>query len=103
MTTPDAPNDVARQLQPMQIEQDPVLAAPLDPAQQSLAEALRVSFGILKVAMLALLVAYAFSGTFSVGSNEVALRLRFGEYVGSPGSGCSNVAPISPPRSRSSR
>jgi len=85
MTTPDAPNDVARQLQPMQIEQDPGLATPLDPAQQSLAEALRVSFGILKVAMLALLVAYAFSGTFSVGSNEVALRLRFGEYVGSPG------------------
>ena len=31
----------------------------LDPAQQSLAEALRVSFAILKLAMLALLVAYA--------------------------------------------
>jgi regulator of protease activity HflC (stomatin/prohibitin superfamily) len=57
----------------------------LDPAQQSLAEALRVSFGILKLAMFALLVAYAFSGTFSVGSNEVALRLRFGDYVGDPG------------------
>jgi chemotaxis protein histidine kinase CheA len=56
-----------------------------DPAQQSLAEALQVSFAILKVAMLALLVAYAFSGTFSVGSNEVALRLRFGDYVGAPG------------------
>jgi hypothetical protein len=35
--------------------------------------------------MLAMLVAYAFSGTFSVGSNEVALRLRFGDYVGQPG------------------
>lgn len=57
----------------------------LDPAQQSLAEALRVSFAILKLAMLALLVAYAFSGTFSVGSNEVAVRLRFGDYVGDPG------------------
>ena len=57
----------------------------LDPAQQSLAEALRVRFTILKLAMLALLVAYAFSGTFSVGSNEVALRLRFGDYVGDPG------------------
>jgi membrane protease subunit HflK len=56
-----------------------------DPAQQSLAEALRLCFGILKIAMLALLVAYLFSGTFSVGSNEVALRLRFGEYVGDPG------------------
>lgn len=59
--------------------------SPVDPAQQSLAEALRVSFAILKVAMLALLVGYAFSGTFSVGSNEVALRLRFGDYVGDPG------------------
>lgn len=58
----------------------------LDPAQQSLAEALRVSFTILKIAMAGLLIAYAFSGTFSVGSNEVALRLRFGDYVGDPGS-----------------
>jgi len=57
----------------------------LDPAQQSLADALRVSFGILKAAMFALLVAYALSGMFSVGSNEVALRLRFGDYVGAPG------------------
>ncbi|NBW95457.1 MAG: hypothetical protein EBR28_01675 [Planctomycetia bacterium] len=61
------------------------LSQPLDPAQQSLAEALRVSFSILKVAMFAALVAYALSGTFSVGSNEVAVRLRFGEYVGRPG------------------
>ena len=44
-----------------------------------------MSFTILKLAMIALLVAYAFSGTFSVGSNEVALRLRFGDYVGDPG------------------
>lgn len=67
---------------------DPTLEAPpaLDPAQQSLAEALRVSFAILKLAMLGLLIVYAFSGTFSVGSNEVALRLRFGDYVGDPGS-----------------
>ena len=59
--------------------------APADAAQQSLAEALKVSFTILKLAMAALLVAYALSGTFSVGSNEVALRLRFGDYVGAPG------------------
>jgi len=61
------------------------LPAAGDAAQQSLAEALKVSFTILKLAMAALLVAYAFSGTFSVGSNEVALRLRFGDYVGPPG------------------
>ena len=64
-----------------------IVTAPpaLDPAQQSLAEALRVSFSILKLAMVALVAAYALSGTFSVGSNEVALRLRFGDYVGNPG------------------
>jgi regulator of protease activity HflC (stomatin/prohibitin superfamily) len=57
----------------------------LDPAQQSLAEALKVSFGILKIAMAILVVAYLFSGTFSVGSNEMAVRLRFGDFVGPPG------------------
>lgn len=71
-------NDETRQL-------DTTAPPALDPAQQSLAEALRVSFAILKLAMVALLVAYAFSGTFSVGSNEVAVRLRFGDYVGDPG------------------
>lgn len=55
----------------------------LDPAQQSLADALRVSFFILKLAMVALVIAYACSGIFSVGSNELAMRLRFGDYVGS--------------------
>src|SRR5690348_12096254 len=46
----------------------------LDPAQQSLADALRVSFGVLKAIMVVLLILYAFSGFFSVGNNEVALR-----------------------------
>ena len=59
--------------------------SPLDPAQRSLAEALRLSFGILRLVMIALVAAYAFSGLFSVGSNEAALRLRFGRYVGPPG------------------
>jgi len=56
-----------------------------DPANQALAEALRLSFGILKFLLLGLVVAYCFSGLFSVGSNEVALRLRFGGYVGTDG------------------
>ncbi|MFM8414773.1 MAG: SPFH domain-containing protein, partial [Planctomycetota bacterium] len=59
-------------------------AQALDPADRALAEALRLSFGILKLVMLALAVGYALSGLFSVGSNEVALRLRFGRYVGPP-------------------
>lgn len=56
--------------------------AAADPAEQSLAEALRLSFGILKAVMGVLVVSYLLSGTFSVGSNEVAVRLRFGECVG---------------------
>jgi membrane protease subunit HflK len=85
-TRPDLNQD-PMQLPPRGISElaaQDVAASQLDPAQQSLAEALKVSFGILKVAMFCLLVAYAFSGTFSVGSNEVAVRLRFGDYVGAP-------------------
>ena len=57
----------------------------LDPAGQALAEALRLSFGILRLLLVGLLIAYSLSGLFSVGSNEVALRLRFGDYVGGAG------------------
>jgi regulator of protease activity HflC (stomatin/prohibitin superfamily) len=46
---------------------------------------MQLSFGILRVVLVALVGAYAVSGLFSVGSNEVALRLRFGRYVGQPG------------------
>lgn len=57
----------------------------LDPAQQSLHDALRVSFGVLKIAMLIVVVLYLFSGFFSVRQQEVAVRLRFGQIVGEPG------------------
>lgn len=58
---------------------------PSDPAQRAFAEALRLCFGALRLLMIVLLVIYCFSGLFSVGSNEVALRLRCGNYVGQPG------------------
>lgn len=54
----------------------------LDPAQQSLNDALRVSFGLLKIVMLGVVVAYFFTGVSMVGENEQAVRLRFGEVVG---------------------
>ncbi|MFW6032065.1 MAG: SPFH domain-containing protein [Phycisphaeraceae bacterium] len=54
----------------------------LDPAQQSLNDALRVSFSVLKLVMVLLLIAYLFSGIFSVGEAERAVRLRFGKIVG---------------------
>jgi len=58
------------------------IAAPLDPAQQSLADALRVMFFILKLVMIAVVVAFIFSGCYSVESQNVAVRLLFGRIVG---------------------
>ncbi len=57
----------------------------LDPAQRSLADALRVSFWVLKVAMVLLLILYLASGVFNVSQQQTALRLRFGRVVGEPG------------------
>jgi membrane protease subunit HflK len=53
----------------------------LDPAQQSLADALKVSFGILKIVMLGLLAIFLFSGIFNVKSGEKAVKLRFGKII----------------------
>src|SRR5205823_2810086 len=52
--------------------------APLDPASQSLADALRSSFRLLKFVMFGLLILFLFSGVFTVGTNEVAVVTRFG-------------------------
>jgi membrane protease subunit HflK len=59
----------------------PIVAAQMDPAQRSLADALRVSFFLLKAVMVVLLVLYLFSNVFTVDANEVAMRLRFGEVL----------------------
>lgn len=54
----------------------------LDAAQQSLADALRVSFNVLKVVMVLLIVVYICSGVFRVDEQNRAIRLRFGQPVG---------------------
>ena len=54
----------------------------LDPAQQSLADALRLSFGILKIVMIILAVFFLASGVFIVDQKQAALVLRFGRPVG---------------------
>ncbi len=54
----------------------------MDPAQKSLTDALRVSFGVLKVVMAVLVIFYLSSGFFTVRQNEVAVRLTFGQIVG---------------------
>lgn len=54
----------------------------MDPAQQSLADALRVTFFILKFVMVVMVVLYFISGIFTVESDQVAVKLRFGTIVG---------------------
>jgi membrane protease subunit HflK len=54
----------------------------LDVAGRSLAEALRISFAVLKVIMAVLVAIFLASGFFSVGPDEQALVLRFGKIRG---------------------
>ncbi|NLW83419.1 MAG: protease modulator HflK [Phycisphaerae bacterium] len=54
----------------------------LDPAGQSLTNALRHSFVILKIIMVLLVVLFLFSGVFRVQQNEEALVLQFGKFRG---------------------
>jgi modulator of FtsH protease HflK len=53
-----------------------------DPGTQALAEALRSSFVLVKLFMVALVIAFIVSGVFTVAPNEVAVILRFGSPVG---------------------
>jgi modulator of FtsH protease HflK len=60
----------------------PTPAMPDDAGSQALAEALRSSFAIVKIAMLLMVVAFFCSGFFTVGPSEKAVILRFGKPVG---------------------
>jgi membrane protease subunit HflK len=55
---------------------------PLDAGSQALSEALRSSFGIVKVVMYVLVAVFLFSGFFTVGPQERAIILRLGKPVG---------------------
>lgn len=70
---------------------DPTQNAPeasgLDAAHQSLSDALRVSFRVLKVVMVGLMIAYVFSGIIIVEEGEMKVRYRFGEEIGTYGPG----------------
>jgi membrane protease subunit HflK len=56
--------------------------APDDAGSQALAEALRSSFTIVKVAMVLMVLAFFGSGFFTVGPAEKGVILRFGKPVG---------------------
>jgi membrane protease subunit HflK len=55
---------------------------PRDAGSQALSEALRSSFGIVKVLMVLLLLVFIGSGVFQVGPQERAILLRLGKPVG---------------------
>lgn len=55
--------------------------APLDAANQSLADAMRASFNILKFVMVVLVVLYAFSGVRCIDESEEAVVFRFGKLL----------------------
>ena len=58
------------------------LDRPMDAGSQALSEALKSSFGIVRILMGFLVLLFIFSGTFKVGPNEQAIRLHFGKPVG---------------------
>lgn len=53
----------------------------LDPANRSLADAMRVSFTILSVVMVLLATLFLLSGSFRVQENQVAVRVLFGKIL----------------------
>ncbi|NBX25652.1 MAG: hypothetical protein EBQ99_06325 [Planctomycetes bacterium] len=57
----------------------------MDPANQSLADSLRLSYRLLQVAILGLLVTFLFSGFQTVQEGSTGVKLLFGRIVGDPG------------------
>lgn len=73
--SPDKPQDT-------QPDEDsgvaPELESTLDPAQQSVADALRFTFVILKIVVAIVLLFWVGSNIYTVGSNETVVQLRLG-------------------------
>jgi membrane protease subunit HflK len=64
-------------------EQEPqVFIAEMDAGSKSLAEALRISFAVLKIIMAVLIVLFFTSGIFTVAPDQRAMVLRFGKIRG---------------------
>ncbi len=61
---------------------EPLDVDELDPANRSLAEALRISFVVLQIIMVALVAWFLLSGFFEVEEGQVGMRLHFGAVVG---------------------
>jgi regulator of protease activity HflC (stomatin/prohibitin superfamily) len=65
--------------------QQAALRQAMDPANESLAEALRLSYRVLQVAILVLVVVFCFSGFQSVSEGQTGVKTVFGAIVGEPG------------------
>ena len=63
-------------------EDGPEMRDAMDPANQSLGEALKLSYRVLQVAILGLAVVFLFSGFETVGENFTGVRTLFGKIVG---------------------
>ena len=61
------------------------IRAALDPAHQSLTDALRLSYRVLQVVMIVLVVLFAFSGMKTVNEGETGVMLRWGKIVDKTG------------------
>ncbi len=72
---PDAHGHFHGPVEPLNVDE-------LDPANRSLAEALRISFSVLRLVMVVLVIAFAFSGLREVKQGQVGLRLHFGAVQG---------------------
>ena len=61
-----------------------MIEEPLDPANQSLSDALRLSFRCLKLVMFFLIIGFMLSGLVCVETGEVVLVTRMGRMDGEP-------------------
>lgn len=68
-----------------QVRGDVAMREAMDPANQSLGEALRLSYRLLQLAILGLLVTFLFSGFQSVQEGFTGVRTIFGRIAGRPG------------------
>lgn len=76
------PQSLRDAAQEADVTTEALVAAPLDPAQQSLADALRVMFFLLKLVMIGLVVGFLWTGCYTVQPQEVGIRLFMGRIVG---------------------
>jgi len=67
------------------IGSEALLREAMDPANQSLREALRLSYRVLQVVILVLIVLFIFSGFTTVQTQETGVMLRWGKIVGESG------------------